>query len=314
MAVTVCYVPAMNAVPSGAGRLLPSFLLTCSMLFWGANAVVSRAGSFYVPTTGLAFWAWVMAFTLLTPWAVRPVIRQRRAILRHWRIITVLGVLGIGLFPQFLYGALGLTKSINVSLINTATPAWIVALSWLCFRDPVSWRMVLGMVSGFLGVAVVVTQGRLSTLLQVEFVLGDVVMLIGIVVWAVYSILLRYRPPDIDSLALLWAMIPPAFLVSGAIYFSGVFSPWRFDPVADNLVFLAYCGVFPTVLAYACFNAGAKALGARGAGQFLFLPPLFTAILAVIFLDETFEVFHLISLLLIFAGLYFANATGGDKT
>lgn len=298
----------MNADAIRSGRLLPSLLLTCSMLFWGANAVVSRAGSFHVPTTGLAFWAWVTAFALLTPWTIRRVVRQRRAILRRWKIIAALGVLGIGLFPQFLYGALGLTRSINVSLINTATPAWIVALSWLFFRDPVSWRTLLGMASGFLGVLVVVTQGRFSALSEVEFVLGDVVMLIGIVVWAVYSILLRYRPPEIDALALLWAMIPPALLVSGAIYFSGVFHPWRFDPVPGNLVFLAYCGVFPTALAYACFNAGAKALGARGAGQFLFLPPLFTAILAVIFLDEAFEPFHLAGLLLIFAGLYLANA------
>ncbi len=303
----------MNADAASTGRLLPSFLLTCSMLFWSANAVVSRAGSFHVPTTGLAFWAWVVAFVLLTPWAIRNVIRQRHAILKHWKWISVMGILGIGLFPQFLYGALGLTHSINVSLINTATPAWIVALSWLFFRDLVSWKMLLGMTCGFLGVAVVVTQGRLDSLQEVEFVLGDLVMLIGIVVWAVYSILLRYRPSEIDALALLWAMIPPAFVVSGAVYFSGVFYPWEFDPVPENLVFLAYCGVFPTVLAYVCFNAGAKALGANSAGQFLFLPPLFTAILAVVFLDETFELFHLISLLLIFVGLYLANTAGAKK-
>ncbi len=297
----------MNADAPRSGRLVPSVLLTCSMLFWGANAVVSRAASFHVPTTGLAFWAWVTAFALLTPWAVRQVVRQRRAILRHWRIVAVLGILGIGLFPQFLYGALGLTRSINVALINTATPAWIVALSWLCFRDPVSWRMALGMACGALGVAVVVTQGRLAALAEIEFVPGDLVMLAGIVVWASYSILLRYRPPEIHSLALLWAMIPPALLVSGTIYFSGVFHPWRFEPAAGNLVFLAYCGVFPTVLAYVCFNAGARALGARGAGQFLFLPPLFTAGLAAAFLGETFEPFHVAGLLLIFAGLYLAN-------
>ena len=298
----------MNTDAAQPGRLLPSFLLTCSMLFWGANSVVSRAGSFHIPTTGLAFWAWVMAFTLLTPWALHRVIRQRHAILKHWRIIAVLGVLGIGLFPQFLYGALGLTNAINVSLINTATPAWIIALSWLFFRDPVTWRMLLGMALGFLGVTVIITGGRLETLLTVEFVLGDIVMLIGIVVWAIYSILLRYRPMEIDSLALLWVMILPALGLSGTIYFSEIFYPWQFSPVPDNLVFLAYAGVFPTLVAYACYNAGAKVLGARGAGQFLFLPPLFTSILAVIFLDESFEIFHFVSLMLIFAGLYFANA------
>lgn len=298
----------MNADPQHPGRLLPSVLLTFTMLFWGANAVVSRAGSFHVPTTGLAFWSWIMAFTLLTPWALRHVIRQRQDILKHWLIITVLGVLGIGLFPLFLYGALGLSSSINVSLINTATPAWIVALSWLFFRDSVYWRMLLGMAFGFLGVTVVIAGGRLDTLLAVEFVLGDILMLIGIVIWAVYSILLRYRPLEIDSLALLWAMIPPSLLVSGVIYFSEVFYPWAFDPRPGNLIFIVYAGIFPTVLAYAFYNAGAKALGAQGAGQFLFLPPIFTAILAVIFLDETFEMFHFVGLLLIFGGLYFANA------
>ena len=79
----------MNADAASTGRLLPSFLLTCSMLFWSANAVVSRAGSFHVPTTGLAFWAWVVAFVLLTPWAIRNVIRQRHAILKHLSLIHI---------------------------------------------------------------------------------------------------------------------------------------------------------------------------------------------------------------------------------
>ena len=300
--------PAANDDALSKSRLLPSALLTFTMLFWGANAVVSRAGSFHIPTTGLAFWAWVMAFAIMAPWALPRTILQWRAIREHWLIISVLGVLGIGIFPQFLYGALGLTNAINVSLINTATPAWIVALSWLCFRDPVTWRMLLGMVSGFLGVMVVIARGRLDTLLEVEFVLGDIVMLVGIIVWAVYSILLRYRPPEIDSLALLWAMIPPSLLVSGLIYFSEILYPWQFSPAPGNLIFIAYAGVFPTVLAYAFYNAGTKVLGAQGAGQFLFLPPIFTVILAVVFLEETFELFHFASLLLIFAGLYFANA------
>ena len=294
--------------PQLPDRLLPSVLLTCTMLFWGANSVISRAGSFHVPTTGLAFWGWTMAFVIFAPWALPSIIRQWRTIREHWPIITVLGVLGIGLFPHFLYGALGTTKSINVSLVNTATPAAIVALSWICFRNPVTWRLLVGMTASFVGVIIVIARGSLDVILGFEFVVGDIVMLIGIWVWAVYSVLLRYRPPDIDALTLLWAMMVPSLAVSGAIYFSEAIYPWRFDLIPENLVFVAYAGLFPTALAYVFYNAGVRALGPQVAGQFVFMLPIITAILAVIFLDETFELFHLISLLLVLGGLYFANA------
>jgi drug/metabolite transporter (DMT)-like permease len=296
------------------GRLLPIVLLTCTMLFWSANSVISRAGSFHVPTTGLAFWGWTMAFILFAPWALPRVVRQWRTIREHWPVIMVLGVLGIGLFPQILYGALGTTESINVALVNTATPAAIVALSWLCFRSPVTWRLLIGMAASFIGVIIVIARGSLDVILALQFAVGDIVMLVGIWVWAVYSILLRYRPPEIDSLALLWVMIVPALMVSGLIYFSELIYPWRFDPVAQNLVFIAYAGIFPTALAYVFYNIGARALGPQVASQFLFMLPIITAILAVIFLGETFESFHLISLLLVLGGLYFANANSTGES
>ena len=304
----------MNAKITSPGRLLPIVLLTCTMLFWGANSVISRAGSFHVPTTGLAFWGWTMAFVLFAPWALPRVVRQWRVIKQYWPIITILGVLGIGLFPQILYGALGTTESINVALVNTAIPAAVVALSWLCFRSPVTWRLLIGMAASFVGVIIVIARGSLDVILALQFAAGDIIMLVGIWVWALYSILLRYRPPEIDPLVLLWAMIVPGLMVSGQIYFSEVIYPWRFDAVAQNLIFIVYSGIFPTALAYVFYNAGARALGPQVASQFLFILPIITAILAVIFLGETFELFHSISLLLVLGGLYFANANSTGES
>ena len=289
-------------------RATPAILLTLTMLFWGSNAVIGRAASYHIPTTGLAFWAWAIAFFVITPWALPRVIRQRQLIYRHWMILILLGFFGIGLFPQFLYGAVGNTESINVSLIITGAPILIVCITWLLYGDHVNWQIIVGMIAGLSGVLVVITRGRVDALFAIEFVSGDILILIGIIVWSIYSVLLRYRPGDLDHLAMLWVMILPALIIHSIAYFSGLFYPWQFDFVPGNILYLGYSGLFPTVLAYSFYMAGTRALGSRIAAQFLFLTPIFTAILAVIVLGEIFQGFHVVSLLLITGGLICVNS------
>ena len=66
---------------------------------------------------------------------------------------------------------------------------------------------------------------------------------------------------------------------------------------------ILYTGLFPSVLAVLFWNKAVAEVGANRAGQFMNLVPVFGIALAVIFLDEAFELFHLVGAATIFTGI-----------
>jgi drug/metabolite transporter (DMT)-like permease len=294
----------VSGAPPALHLAAPYVLLTLTMTFWASNSVIGRVATSHMPPTALAFWAWVTAFAVMTPWTLPRLIRHRRVLARAWPILAILGILGIGMFQSILYLALSLTNSINVAILNTPTPVIIAALSWVFFRTPITGRTAAGMAAAFVGVIAVIARGDLAVLRGLDFSRGDLVMVCGALVWSAYSLLLRFRPPELDPTTFLAAIIPWGLLVSGTLYWSGWLYPWRFTVGSETLTFLAYAGVFPTAMAYTMYAAGTRALGPHVAGQFLYLPPIITAILAVNFLGESFAAYHIRGLVLIVGGLY----------
>ena len=70
---------------------------------------------------------------------------------------------------------------------------------------------------------------------------------------------------------------------------------------------LAYVAVFPSVLAYYCWEKGVAKLGVQLAGQFVNLTPIFGAILAVLLLGEHFHWHHAAGMALLVGGLWLSN-------
>ena len=184
----------------------------------------------------------------------------------------------------------------------------IVGLSWLLYREAISWRAALGSAIAFAGVVVVVVRGDIAVLTAFGFNSGDLLMVLAVSAWALYTVLLRHAPSGLNPLALLWVFAVGGLIINGLIYASELFSPMVFTVSWGEAAMIAYVAIFPSVLAFAFYNAGVKALGAGIAGQFNYLTPILTAILAVVFLGESFEVYHLAGLVVIVFGLYLATA------
>jgi drug/metabolite transporter (DMT)-like permease len=68
-----------------------------------------------------------------------------------------------------------------------------------------------------------------------------------------------------------------------------------------------YVSIFPSLLAFAAWNRGVELIGPNISGPFLHLVPLYTALLAGVFLGEELRFFHVAGLLLILAGVSFAS-------
>ena len=285
----------------------PYLLLPLTMLLWAGNSVIGRAAAADVGPMALSFWRWLLALCILAPFAWPHLRAQRALIAAHWGRLLLFGVLGIASFTSLHYIALRHTTAISASLLATTIPAAIVGASWLLFRETVSARASLGMAVAFFGVVAVIAKADASLLLALDFNEGDVVMLVNVVIWALYSVLLRYRPPGLHGLAFLAAIVAAGLAVLGPLYALEVARGLVFVPTWRNLAMIGYIGVFPSLVAYVFYNAGVEALGANRAGQFLFLMPLFASALAVALLGERFQLYHAAGMAAIFVGLYLAT-------
>jgi len=290
-------------------RLTPStvFLLTVPPLLWAGNAVVGRLVRDLVSPLTLNFVRWVIAFALLLPLAW-PVLRSSSPLWAHWKRYAVLGLLGIGCYNAFQYLALQTSTPINVTLVGSSLPLWMLATGAVFFGARVSAREIGGALLSMLGVLLVLSRGEWRQLLGLRLVPGDLYMILGTIAWAFYSwILARTREPQ--DVRQDWAAFLMAQLVFGLAW-SGVFAAGEWTLTNARIVAgwplfaaLAFIGIGPAVLAYRCWGSGVQHAGPQAASFFMNLTPLFAALLSAAFLREPPHWYHGAAFALIVGGI-----------
>jgi drug/metabolite transporter (DMT)-like permease len=255
----------------------------------------------------MAFWRWFGALVILLPFITRPMAREWPAIVRSWRVLLPLGVLGVGLFNTLSYTGLKYTSATNGVLLNSVIPILIITINVAVLREPLDRRQAAGVGTSLAGVLMIVARGELDVLLQLELNRGDLWVLAAMLSWAIYTVCLRWRPRDLTSTAFTGSVIAIGVAVLIPVfawdYAAGHRTQW--GPVTWSAV--VYFAVFPSVLAYFFWNAGVARVGPERAGAFLHLMPLFGAVLAWLFLGESLLWYHYAGALLIFAGLFIAS-------
>ena len=292
---------------------LPYLLLTLTVLFWSGNFVLGRGIRHLIPPVSLNFWRWVGALAILLPFALPRVVRQRRLVARHWKLMALLSIPSITVFNAFIYSALRSTTATNTALVNAMIPVFIVLLLWVVFKEPVKKRTAAGVLISTVGLSFIISRGNPAALATLTFSNGDLWTLGAGFAWALYSVMLRRRPPQMDPVVFL------AVLVAFGVVFSLPFYVWElgrlggFRLTAASLGSIAYVCVFPSVLAYIFWNSGVDRVGADRAGIFFHLMPVFSIVLAVLFLHERLRLFHLIGMILIFSGIALTTARGRGR-
>jgi len=282
-------------------------LLTIPPLLWAGNAMVGRMVQDLIPPVMLNFARWALAFVILLPlasWVLRP----SSGLWPHWRRFALLGLLGVGGYNALQYLALQTSSPLNVTLVASSSPLWMLALGTLFFGVKVTRAQLLGAGLSMAGVLVVLSRGEWAQLMQLRLVTGDLFMLLATACWAWYSWLLtrRAEPPAIRD---DWAAFLMAQVVFGLAW-SGAFTvgEWSLTdaritwgwPLAATLVFVA---IGPAVIAYRCWGLGVQRAGPTVAGFFANLTPLFAALMSAAFLGETPRPFHALAFALIVGGI-----------
>ena len=294
-------------------RLTPAtiLLLATPPLLWAANAVLGRVLKDVASPLTLNFVRWMLAFVVLLPMA-HGVLRRDHPMWRHWRRYSVLGLLGVGVYNAFQYLALQTSTPLNVTLITSSTPFWMLLLGTLFFGQRATRFEVAGAAVSMLGVLLVLGQGDWRHLAALRLVPGDFYILLAVIAWSVYSWML-VGTTEPAGLRQDWAAFLMAQMVFG-LGWSGLFAAgeWATGALyihwsAWFVAALVFIAIGPAILAFRCWTAGAQRAGPKTAAFFLNLTPLFAALLSAIFLGEMPHWYHGAAFALIVGGIVLSS-------
>jgi drug/metabolite transporter (DMT)-like permease len=289
---------------------MPYLLLILTTLFWSGNFVLSRGMHTEIPPLALSFWRWSLALLILLPLSWRHLLNQRSVIHTRKSYIIMQGLLGITGFNTLIYLAVQTTTAVNAVLVNSCTPVLIAVCSLLIYREPLRGRQWLGISLSLVGVSLIIAGGNLALLLNLQANRGDLLVLAAALIWALYSTNLKRYPKDLHPLAYQCAIVIVGLIGILPFYLLEIGLGHHLSisqaPLA-TLATIVYVAVFPSVLAFIFWNRAVREIGANRAGAFIHLMPVFSSILAVLFLGEQIELYHIQGIALVFSGIFMAT-------
>ena len=277
----------------------PALFLILAVLFWAGNYMAGKYVVTELTPLQLTFARWFIAIFFLFPiaqWRERPDWKQ---VAGEWKKLLAMAILGLIGYNLVLYEALRFTTPLNAALINSINPASIFLFSSLVLHEQISRANIFGLIISLTGVLIVLTNGQLQKVLQIDYNAGDLLMLLAILSWTFYTLIGRKMqgiPPiaatTISTLFGLLLMLP--FVLSTGF------------PVSVStgaLTGVVYIALFPSVGSFLLWNMAVLKVQANQAGIYLHLLPVFTAIFSIL-LGNTITLFQIVGGLLVFAGVY----------
>src|SRR5438445_9173147 len=303
--------PAPNQASSAAspGNWLanqPYLLLSITALCWAGNAIVGRLAAGHIPPVTLSFLRWTFAFLIILPFAWKHLKRDWGAIRARLGTMIVLSVTGIGAFNTLQYWALEHTQALNTLLLQSAGPLFVAVWSLILLGVRLTPAQAAGITLSLTGVLVILLHGDPTALASITFNKGDVIFTVALAIFGLYSVLSLKRPA-IHGLSFVVFTFGCGAVCLVPLWIWELFARPVMQLDAANLLSLFYVAVFPSTLAYLCFNRGVQLIGANRAAPFFHVVPVFGSAMAIVFLGERPQLFHIIGFALVLTGVFVAS-------
>ena len=281
-------------------------LLIVTTLCWGLNAIISRLAVGEISPMQLVTFRWLGVVLLLLVFARRQIIIGWPVLRRHLPFLFLMGSCGFTAFNALFYVAGHYTGAINIGILQGSIPIFVLLGSLLILRHPISVIQGVGVIVTLLGVVIVASRGNPGELAALAVNRGDLLMLIACFFYAAYSIGLTRRP-NVSALALFAIMGTVAWLVSLPLVAVETWQQGWTPPSAMGWFLVMLVTLLPSFVAQISFIHGVALIGPGRAGVFVNLVPVFASIMAVIFLQEVFELYHALALALVLGGIWLSE-------
>lgn len=216
---------------------------------------------------------------------------------------------GIALFGciYLFVVALKYGSAIDISIIMTLQPVFVIAIEVLFLKRRPSWLEYLGMAVSLAGAIMIILCGSNSAHSASNYLLGDSLAIIAGICFAAYLVILakptaRYKPVSLLRWVFLYSAIPSLFLVPGffnmPLLHAESATPWL------EIIFIL---VGPTYLAYLLNQPAIHDIGPVLAALYQYLVPVVAAISAVLLGVDSLRWQQVVAMAIIIGGMIVTN-------
>ena len=288
------------------GASNPYLLLTLTMLMWSANGIAGRVAIGEVSPMVIVTLRWLISCSLLFAFAFSR-IREDWFVLKHHILRLVLGaIFGFTGFNALFYLSAHHTSAVNMTILQGALPIFVLMGAAIFQRTPLTLLQSIGIPFALAGVIAVASQGELDVLLNFNFNIGDVGLVIACLSYAIYTLMLRNRP-KVSGIGFFALVAMAAFITSLPLLGLEMAIGEAQWPTVEGWTIVAFIGICPSLLAQLFFLKAVELIGPGRAANFTNLVPIFGPLLAIILLGEPFQLYHAVALMLVLGGITLAE-------
>ena len=274
-----------------------------AVLIWSLNIAITRYVAEYISPVSISFYRWIIAFLILTPFILPKVIKQRNLVRQNIVKLAVLSAFGMVLYQGLAYTAAHYTTATNMGIINAFIPIFTIFVSLMILKEFPTRFAVVGSILSFIGLIYVIGQGRLDTLMHLGGHWGDMIMIVAVFFYAFYGVFLKKWQLELPLMISLYIQI--GFAVLYHLPFVAVLGLDAID--LDNGLSVLYAGIFPSIIAPLVWMLAVQHLGPNRTSIFMNLMPIFTAIIAYVWLKEAWTIYHSLGGIVILIGIALAQ-------
>ena len=277
-------------------------------IIWSGNFVVARGLIENIPPISLAFWRWTKAAIFLLPFAIKPLIADWKFIKRYFVYLSTLSLTGVTLFNTLIYIGSHTTSAINLSLISITFPIFIIFLTRFFYGEVISFNKWIGIFFVTAGIIILTSKGDWLVIKNMSFTEGDLWMLLAAILFSIYTVLLKQKPKGISALSIQCStfILGLFFLIPLYIWESQSTTFQILEINLNTLISILYLGVFASIIAFILWSGAIEILGPTKTSIIYYSLPVFSALLAYLFLAEVTGIIHIVSIILIFIGIWIA--------
>ncbi len=277
--------------------------LFLTMTFWAGNSITARMFAADLPPLQHAFWRWLIASFLILI-IFRPPLKRDLPIIweNKWPIFWI-ATTGIGAYNTMQYWALNFTTVSNVGLLQTTIPIILCFFEWVFFKEKTTKIQILGMMLATIGVFVVLIKANLTNLINLTFNYGDLIMVGAILLYGVFSLLIRFSPKKVNHWSLIWVLFFIGAIELFPLQLLEYQAGYRINLSIGPMLGLTYIVIGPAILAYKFYTSAVVTLGAIRTGLFFYWLPIASVFLAILILGEPLQIYHLIGFVFVVCGL-----------
>ncbi|MCB0661130.1 MAG: EamA family transporter [Saprospiraceae bacterium] len=283
-------------------RLLAHIAVLIVSLIYGANYTIAKEvmGGNYLQPVGF-IWLRV-SFAVLVFWTLHQVWSREKIEWKDLGLLALCGLFGVAVNQSFFFAGLHYTTPINASLIMTTNPILVLLIAAAIGQEKITIPKFIGIVLGMSGAILIITNGR-GIVFTGDQALGNLLVLINATSYGIYLILVKKLMVKYKALTVVkWVFL------FGLIYISPIGLPQLADVDWNSFttgvwVSIAYVLIFTTVLAYLLNAYALNTLQSTTVSIYIFLQPLFAAMVALSLGKESLTWIKLIAGLLILSGI-----------